>query len=641
MNWYGSAATDPAVAAAAMSTAPRLLAQRAMQSPNVVAVREILADGSLRDWTWRALHEAVSNFAAALMRHGVPAGERVVILCDPGVTGIVGFVGAHAAGCVASGLQVSHGPQTWQDVISELQPAVLVADRLEHAKEVRSGFPPALRLVVHSDDAAGATPAGTPVPGPLVRGWTEAMREGANQRATDPAACEHRMRKMEPDDVCAVYYTSGSTGRPKGVLVSWRGLALSFCGFFAKGHVDPPPTASDRALHVIPVATTSGQWFGIACPLIFGCTAYVPLPQVSEAAARRIAQPTLFYGRPPFWTEAALRIEAGIAARPRLWRAAYRRLMQRAGRRAGEGASGLIAAMERTWLASLLRPLLHEEGLASVRHAFCGGSPLPAPVVDQWFKWGITIRMFYGMTECSGVATVVAGDSPSPGTVGRPSPCADVRLDRDGEVLIGGPIVFKGYLGMPEATAKAIDADGYYHTGDLGQFDSLGNLTVIDRKSSLIRLSTGESVLPSQIELLLMRSPCVAVASLVGEGRAAAGMLVEIRPDEVRRRLPPELAASLQTYEQLVGHPRTVSLIGEEIELVNQSLAADGKPGVAVFRLIPHALDPLDRELRTATGKIRRANLHQRHAALIDEMYGGPATVLEAEHVPEGAGLAP
>ena len=631
VTFMESDAISKAVAFAAGSTAPRMLAHRALHSPEQLAVRELDAGGVVRSWNWSDLHEAVANWAAALQSHGVLPGDRVGILCEPGVRGLVAFIGAHATGCIATALQTSQGPDVWRRILLEVQPSVFVADRAMRADFLPAEFLPGLRLVVDAGEVPGAAEPQSAACCAVQRGWQALVEEGAAFRRTTPAACEERMKVLEPDAPCVVYYTSGSTGEPKGVLASWKGLVLSWCSFFTKGYVEPPPAAGDRSLHDIQLAVTSGFWLGIACPLVFGCTAYVPAPAMDGGAARKMTQPTVFYGRPPFWVEAALRIQAKITAQPRVWQSAHRLLMHQGEPSPGGRTPGGMAAIRRRCSSFLLRPFLHDEGLALVRHAFCAGTPLSASVTEQWAAWGITIRTFYGMTECSGLATVMTGDAPRPGTVGRPTPCADIRLADDGEILIGGPILFKGYLTMPEATAKAIDADGYYHTGDLGRFDTLGNLVILDRKSSLIELSTGEKVLPSQIELLLARSPCVASCSLVGEKRSSAGILVEIRPDEVRRRLPAELAASLCTYEQLAADPRVRALIQAEVDVLNAALAAEGKTQVTAFRLLPRQLDPQDGEIRTATGKVRRGNLHKRYARLIEEMYEPSAAMRQPQ----------
>jgi uncharacterized OB-fold protein len=247
----------------------------------------------------------------------------------------------------------------------------------------------------------------------------------------------------------------------------------------------------------------------------------------------------------------------------------------------------------------------------------------------------------YGMTESGGLATMVTDATPRPDTAGRPIPNTEVRIADNGEILLRGPGLFGGYLDMPEATNAAVDADGWLHSGDLGELLSDGHLRILGRKSDLIITAAGETVIPSQLESVLTESSYVRHALVVGNQRPHLTALVELDVDYARVwALTQEIRCT--SYADLATEPAVGALIQRELDRGNAVLRQMGCPPVRAFRFFPQELDLTDPEVATVTRKIRRRTLAERHAALIDEMYathahggelplpGQPATVVSS-----------
>jgi long-chain acyl-CoA synthetase len=256
-------------------------------------------------------------------------------------------------------------------------------------------------------------------------------------------------------------------------------------------------------------------------------------------------------------------------------------------------------------------------GLRRVRLPVSGAAPIAPKVLEYFWAIGVPVREGYGQTENTALATLTPAADVRIGKVGIALPGVELRLADDGEVLVRSAASFVGYFEQPEATRATLDADGWLHTGDVGELDESSFLTITDRKKDLIITAGGKNISPSEIENLLKVSPYVREAVVVGDRRKYLTALIGIELDTVgdwasRRYLP------YTTYEDLSAKPEVVELIGEWVEHVNRDLAQ--VETIKRFALLPRELDHENGQL-TATQKVKRAAIAAQFGDLIEAMY--------------------
>jgi long-chain acyl-CoA synthetase len=440
-----------------------------------------------------------------------------------------------------------------------------------------------------------------------------------------PGEWEELVAAGRGDDAWTIYFTSGTTGRPKGVPLSDRMiLTAGYFDLFGDGDgFLRPPTEDDTTFHEIPLASVAGPVFGIYYGLVFGCTTYIPADPGTAAAALPHASPTIYLTFPRMWELRMSDALAAVERRPPLGRAAYRaamRVREATTRRqlAGRPVPPLLGAADALAYRAVCRPLLAQWGFERLRLVLTGGATLAPELIRQWRGWGVVIRQIYGQTESGGLATIQTEPFPPPGFAGRPGPRMELRVDGDGEILVRGEGVFRGYLSLPEATAAALDADGWFYTGDAGELAPDGNLRVLDRKADLIQLESGERVVASELESVLKESRYIRNAVAVGTERAVVA-LIELDEAAARSWAAREGLAATR-YEELAQLPETTRLVDGEVQRANERLVAAGKHAVAAVRLLPAPIDLEDPAQATPTRKVRRAQVAAMYPRLVAEM---------------------
>jgi long-chain acyl-CoA synthetase len=261
--------------------------------------------------------------------------------------------------------------------------------------------------------------------------------------------------------------------------------------------------------------------------------------------------------------------------------------------------------------------MLKKLGLNHVRLALSAGAPLPTEVQALWQLWGVNLKNLYGQTE-GGVVTAQFEAFPEPGSVGTPYPGVTVSLSSDGEIITKSPGCFAGYWQDEQTSSDVSRSDGI-HTGDVGEFDTRGDLTIVDRKKDIIITAGGKNVSPAHIETVFKSSPFVSEANVIGEGRKYLSVLIELDLGTVSEwaRANNVIYGS---YKSLATNPKVYELLKKEIERGNAQLGRVEQ--VKAFRILDRELDPeVEGEAVTATRKIKRSALQQHFGHLIREMY--------------------
>jgi long-chain acyl-CoA synthetase len=337
----------------------------------------------------------------------------------------------------------------------------------------------------------------------------------------------------------------------------------------------------------------------------------------------REVQPTFFLGVPRVWEKLLASISVRMDDAGWLKQANYRFWIRRGGRLARRrwrsgGKLGPLGRLQYAlgWL--LLYGSLREKiGMSRVRYTLSGAAPIAPQVLEYFWALGVPVLEGYGMTENTAQATVTPEDHVKIGKVGLPVPECELRLGDYGEILTRGPGTFLGFFRNPEATAETIDADGWLHTGDIGELDDDGFLTITDRMKDIIITAGGKNISPSEIENRLKISPYVREAVVLGDGRKYLVALIGIELDTVGSWAQQQRMV-YTTYADLSDKPEVQELIDGVVKEANHDLATAEQ--IKRFALLPKELDHEDGEV-TATQKVKRRAIEEAFGPMIEALY--------------------
>ena len=430
------------------------------------------------------------------------------------------------------------------------------------------------------------------------------------------------MAQQTPQDVALMIFTSGSTGRPKAAMITYSNITAMAMGAQQFYHCD----GRDAMLSYLPLCHVAEQIFTISLPMQSGSVVnFAESLRTVQTDLREIA-PTVFLGVPRIWEK----MHASIVLKMREARPFQRWLFEHAFSAvdafADKPRSGWTLVQKlhfAIWYLLVFRALCNFLGLRKCRRAMSGAAPVSPDLLRFFRIMGVQITEGYGMTETAGIATLQR-DSASPlGSVGEPLAGLEARIADDGELLLRGPTVFKGYFRNPQATAEAIDAEGWLHTGDVAQWVETPHLPqgreikIVDRKKDIMITAGGKNISPSEIENMLKFSGFIKEAIIVADKRHFVSALIQIDPETVGKWAE-EKAITYTNFKSLAEHQAVRDLIAGEVEGVNRRMPQ--VQHVRKFHLLTKDLDHDDGEV-TATMKIRRQNIAGAYAAEIEAMY--------------------
>jgi long-subunit acyl-CoA synthetase (AMP-forming) len=519
--------------------------------------------------TWREYADRVRAIAAGLAAHGVGRGDTVAMMLTNRREGhLVDTATLHLAATPFS-IYNTFSPEQIEYVVSNSGARVVVTERqfADRVLAVRESLP-ALEYVFTVD---GTVP-GTADLDELVASGDESFDfEAAWQAVT-------------PDDVATLIYTSGTTGPPKGVELThhnlvWTGrawLEVTNLGF------------DGRLMSYLPMAHLADRVVAHYFAMLTGAS--ITCVADAKAAVPAIAdtKPTLWLGVPRVWEKLKSSLEAKIGAPP---------------------FSDEVAAGVRKQL-----------GFPDDAFLLSGAAPIPFHVLEFFDALGLPINEGYGMTESSAVVTMNHPAARRIGTVGQALPGTEAKLAEDGELIVRGPLVMKGYRNEPEKTAEAVDSDGWLHTGDIAQIDDEGFVKIVDRKKEIIINAAGKNMSPSNIEgELKAGSPLIGVAVTIGDGRPYNTALIVLEPDAAKA-FAAENGIADDSLEALAANEKVQAEVAAGVERANEKLAR--VEGLKKHTILPGEWLPGGEEL-TPTLKLKRKPITEKYAAEIEAMYAG------------------
>jgi long-chain acyl-CoA synthetase len=592
------------------STLPALLLHRAEATPDRVALRKQHL-GIWRQYTWAEYADRAAAVGLGLRALGVEPGDRVAVHSLNRPAWALTDMGSQGIGAVCVGIYPTSPAGEVEYLLAHSGSKVLVAEdeeQLDKALEVRGRLPDLTKIVV-------VDPRGVDLADPQLMTFAELEALGREQGGTAEFAA--LVAEVDPAQAALIVYTSGTTGPPKGAMLSHANLLAAARNGGRVFAVSP----DDEVLSYLPMCHIAERLLSVVDAVGHGYVVNFGDGVDDLAADLRSVQPTFFLGVPRVWEKLLATItirmqDAGWAKRAnhRFWMGQGRRLA----RKRWHGRLGPVdqVVYGLGWLL-LFRSLRQKIGMRRTRYALSGAAPIAPQVLEFFWALGVPVLEGYGQTENTAQATVTPVDDVRLGKVGKAVPEVEVRVADDGEILTRGPTTFLGYLHDPEATAATIDADGWLHTGDVGELDDDGFLTITDRKKDIIITAGGKNISPSEIENALKVSPYVREAVIIGDQRKHLVALIGVELDTVgawaqQRRLP------FTTYGDLSAKPEVVELIGGVVDEVNQGLASVEQ--VKRFALLPKELEHEDGEV-TATQKVKRRALEETFADRIEALY--------------------
>jgi long-chain acyl-CoA synthetase len=602
---------------------PQRIRARASDTPGGVAMRE----KNLGLWepeTWADYWEKASLVGHALLSLGIEPGDRVAVHSENRREWLFCDIGITAARAATVGLYPTNPAPEVLHVLRDSGARLVVVEDQEQLDKTLEviGELPHLEHLVHLE-SRGITGH---YDDPRLMSWDAFVELGRRHRADSPDALERRMDAARPDDLATLVYTSGTTGPPKGAMLTMANIEFVLETLQTDGaFVRPAASNRDVVVSYLPLCHVAERvfttWFnaGLGTQVAFAESVDTVQQNLREV------QPTIVFGVPRIWEKIAAGMQIRMSGASRLKRAnfaVWMRVSRWIGRtlvaRQGRHTPATRLAYAVGWVL-LYRPLRERLGLSKVRYAASGAAPIAPEVLELFMGIGLPMFEVYGMTENSAIATANVRGRVRVGTVGEVQPGTELRIAETGEILTRHAGTFAGYWDDPAATAAAIDADGWLHTGDVGEWVDGTHVRITDRLKDVIITAGGKNISPSEIENSLKASPFIKEAIVIGDRRRFLTALIGIELDTVgdwarRRRL------SFTTYRDLTTKPEVVELVQGVVDAVNERLAT--VETVKAFRLLPKELDHEQGEL-TATQKVKRSAVTAQFADDIEGMYAG------------------
>lgn len=590
-----------------VDTLSGLFYERVRRSPHAPAYRYFDADGGeWRELSWAGVAAEVERWRAALHGEGLRPGDRIAVMLPNGVDWVCADQAALSLGLVVAPLFVNDRPDNVAYILRETGARLLLIDQREQWEALRpalAGSASLTRVVVH-EDAAGA------------EARVMALEDWLAAAGPAPAREDGHGRRSDRGDLAAIVFTSGTAGRSKGVMLTHGNILWNAHASYCSNPVD----ASDTFLSFLPLSHTLERTVGYYLPMMANaCVAFArSAAQLGEDLLA--VRPTALISVPRIYERVYGRILAQMEGRSALARWLFRRAVDTGWARFQylQGRAGWRPALL-SW--PLLRRLVAGKVLARlggrIRIAVCGGAPLSAEVARTFIGLGLPLIQGYGLTEASPVLSGNRLEDNDPASVGRPLRDVEIRVTEQGELLARSPGVMPGYLNDPAATAGALDAEGWLHTGDLGKIEN-GYVYITGRLKDIIVLSNGEKVSPVDMELALTSDPLFEQTLVVGEGRPYLTALLVLNRERWSA-LAPQLGVAPEDPRALQA-PAVTGEVGRRIEGLMREF-----PGYARIRRFSLRLDPwtVENGMQTPTLKLRRQRIAEQADAVIERLYTG------------------
>ncbi|HSJ91944.1 MAG TPA: long-chain fatty acid--CoA ligase [Ilumatobacter sp.] len=570
-------------------------------------------NGDWRALDWGEYGQAVDEVAAGLVTLGIEPGDRVGLLSGNRPEWHIADLAILSVGAVTVPVYPTSSSPQVAYVLADSGARVCFVDSPEQLAKVllhRSDLPDLERIV-----------GLLPMPGldhvAIVLDLAQLRGDGRGHLAGSPTAIADRAGAIAADDLATLVYTSGTTGPPKGAILTHGNLGWTVDAVESMVGLSP----EDRLLSYLPLSHIAERLTSHIGQIASGGETWFAQSLATVPEDLRACRPTIFFAVPRVWQKFHDAILDKIAESPKPVRLALERYVAlgKASVEAGEQDRELSSTQRRLHLVldrTIGAKLRKQLGLDEARIIVSSAAPIHPDLVRWFHGIGIPIAEVWGQTEDCGPATLNPPEAIRIGSVGLPLPGLEVRVADDGELMVRGGSVCRGYYRQPEATATLIDPDGWMSTGDLGAIDDDGYVRITGRKSDLIITAAGKNISPSEIESRLALEPLIGQAVVVGDGRKYLVALITLDPDDAA-----DWAArhgAFADISSLINDPALRGEVAAGVERVNREHAPVEQ--IKHWRLLHEPFTVEGGEL-TPTMKVKRAFVMERYADLVEEMY--------------------
>jgi long-chain acyl-CoA synthetase len=597
---------------------PQWFLARCEATPKNVAFR-YKDQGLYQEVTWEAYREIVEAFLAGLEALGLKRGDRVAAMSDPCREFLIADMAAMAGGAICYGIYTTCSVPEVEYQLENGEASFFLAEDQEFVDKALSapgGLQNIRKIIVFDTRALFQYTDERLISFEDVVALGRAKLAETGQTGT---LLPERVRDVGVNDIAVLVYTSGTTGPPKGAMHDHASLMWGF----GNAYLEAFPELNSGVHHAVshlPMAHLIERSMSICLPLVADVIPHIGEEVENLPGTLYEVRPTFINVVPRILEKISSQIVTGIQRSSFIKRAAFAWAMHVGGRYRASAWSGRkpgLLLFAQQWIANQLvfQPLLRKAGLCNIRAILCAGAPLPQKIQEQWEIWGVNVRNLYGITE-GGYVLCQRDAFPSPSVGGAAIHPREVKCGPDGELLVRGRGLFRGYWKNVEGTRDTL-RDGWLTTGDIAEMNESGEFRIIDRKKDIMITSGGKNIAPSEIENLIKSSPYISEAALIGDGRKYVTALIEIDYGTVSEWAR-QNKVIYTSFQSLVSDLRVIGMIEREIQAANDQLARVEQ--VKKFRIIPKELDPEEGDT-TPTRKIKRKHLYEMFKDLVEGMY--------------------
>ena len=602
-------------------TLPQYLAMHAERTPDKVALRERIY-GIWQPVTWKQYYDHVKYFALGLHALGLKPEDTVAIIGDNRPEWLFAELAAQSMGAKSVGIYQDSVSEEVLDIVSRSDATFVVAEDQEQVDKLIEIWPQLegqVHKVIYYD------PKG-------LRNYTEdylmyfldVEALGKEYEQEHPGFYEESVARGKSSDLAILSTTSGTTSRPKLAMLTHGNLISMGKNLMAVDPMEP----DDEFVSFLPLAWIGEQMSSVACALNVGFKINFPeAPETVQHDMREIG-PQMVFSPPRIWESLVSQVQVKIEDTTRFKRFMYNWAMPIGYRMADtrfrkeKPSLGLkILYFLADWL--VFENIKDQLGLRRLKRAYTGGAALGPDIFRFFHAMGVNLKQIYGQTEIVGIAVVHRDGDIKFQTVGLPIPETELKIAENGEILMRSPAVMVGYYHDPEATAKAIDEEGWLHSGDAGYLDEDGHLIVIDRAKDVMTLADGTKFSPQFIENKLKFSPYIREAVVFGGDWPFVTAFINIDFANVGKWAEKH-QVPYTTYTDLAQKPEVYEIVKAHVVQANADLPPAAR--IRRFLLLHKELDADDAEL-TRTRKVRRRLIAQRYDDLIDALYSDATSV--------------
>lgn len=581
-------------------------------------------NGKWEQATWAEYYENARATGLALVSLGLQKGDRVSLLSENRLEWLYTDMGVMGVGGCIVPIYATLTDEEVEFVVNNSGTKFIIVEdteQLEKALFAHKNCPSLEKIVVMNEEDAK-------VHSPVVISFKEVLEMGHKKQQEEPGLFERLANDVVEEDLATIVYTSGTTGDPKGAMITHKNIMAVVKSLDA---VEPQYAYdSDQTVPFLPLSHVFERIAGHYYGMYVGITASYAESLDTILQDIQEKRPTEILAVPRVLEKVYQKIISQVQEKPPLQQKIFY-WAQRVGARRSEYRE--MKKVPPFWLRiryriayALIFKNLQQALGGRVRWMTASGAPTAREIILFFNSAGIMVVEGYGMTECCAPATMSNLADYRIGTVGRPIPGVDIKIADDGEILIKGDNVFKGYWKMPEESKNTFTEDGYLMSGDIGVFDEYGFLTITDRKKDLIITSGGKNVAPQKIENLFKSDPLFTQAIVVGDQRKYLTALVNINLEQAEH-VAQEKGISYNDQQDLLENETFLKIVDEHVRERNEHLAR--YETVKKIRIVKHEFSKETGEL-TATLKVKRRVVQEMYSDLIDTMYSEESESIQA-----------